>query len=162
MGEMKAKEKATKERKAKERRTKEIKAKWSKPFWDVQLGYGTCTPTNGKTEGDAPGKKLVGVPQCALYAEQHCKVKGAVKIDSKQDCQWAGSRMIKGCSFKCQRKGEPPAGWTGPAVEAPKKGSKAAVTVDLVEIERSLQKQFSAKDKEVQAKKDAKMKLKKD
>jgi len=125
--EKKSKEAAAKER---ERRQKEIKAKWIKPFWDVESGFGSCTPTNGEDSPAAKASK-VGVPQCALYEKEHCKVPvgKAKKIDSAQNCRWAGSRIIKGCQFKCQRIGDPPAGWVGPSNA--KKADAATSMVDV-------------------------------
>ena len=84
--------------------------KWTRPFWDVESGYGKCTPISKQNPKDA----------CSLYSSEHCKVPGAKgefkRIDSAQNCKWAGSFVIKGCSYRCARTGQPPKGWNGPAI----------------------------------------------
>lgn len=76
------------------------------------LRSGKCTTTSLQDKADP----------CSLYAKEHCKVPGAKgsfeRIGFAVDCQWQGSRVIKGCSYRCRRVGSPPKGWYGPAIVA--------------------------------------------
>jgi hypothetical protein len=111
-------EKTSKENyeKTHEKEIKEIKVKWEKPFWDVDEGLAACTPTNGDKIGEQADNKK-GVTQCRQYDDEHCKIAmgTAKRVDSKQNCPWEGSRVIKGCNFLCQRQGPPAKGWKSPA-----------------------------------------------
>jgi hypothetical protein len=89
--------------------SREVKEKWTRPFWDVPNGYGKCTTTSLKEPKDP----------CSLYRKEHCIVPGAKgafkRIGFAVNCKWGGSLVIKGCNYRCQRVGDPPKGWTGPA-----------------------------------------------
>lgn len=91
-------------------KVREIKEKWTRPYWDVANGHGTCTAVTEKFGTS-------GADRCALYSNQHCAVPGSTRIGEAENCNWDGSLVIKGCSYRCSRDYSlMPEGWTGPPV----------------------------------------------